>query len=215
MKRRFHVRSDANEYFSVIIGSNQPRTDSWSMSHRQHTIRDMVVHVNSTGLNRIRRAVLIRFLALAWAFDSNINQLGDGDNRDLGVKNDAKNDVNRGSLNVHGVHGALTQSSEKPRPALIWLMILIWSRVYGTEQVVTITYSEAMLISGASKQISCAIFYYFRFIIYWRLRSRLLFISKNWKLITADSYKVITLSVRVPVKRFKCGQSQNDKLTIK
>ena len=35
----------------------------------------------------------------------------------------------------------------------------VQSRLYGT-------YSEAMLISGASKQISCAIFYIFDLIIY-------------------------------------------------
>ena len=43
---------------------------------------------------------------------------------------------------------------------------------YGYSEFRNNTYSEAMLISGASKQISCAIFYIFDLIIYWRFEPK-------------------------------------------
>ena len=69
-------------------------------------------------------------LALAFAVtsDGNIDQLGDGDDGDLSVQNNAK----------RGLLDCFTQNRGKTD---------------GT------TYSEAMLISGASKQISCVILF--------------------------------------------------------
>ena len=76
-------------------------------------------------------------LALAVTSDGNIDQLGDGDDGDLGVQDDAKQKLKfQSQIPIFN-----SKKSQK-------------------------TYSEAMLISGASKQISCAIFYIFDLIIY-------------------------------------------------
>ena len=79
-------------------------------------------------------------LALAVTGDGNIDELGDGDDGNLGVQDDAE-------IILLGIGSAI-------RPFGSWI------NLEGT-------YSEAMLISGASKQISSAILYYFSiFIIY-------------------------------------------------
>ena len=72
-------------------------------------------------------------LAFAVTSDGNIDELGDGDDGNLGVQDDAKIIVMICSLEI-------------------------MLKIFGFQGLQKYTYSEAMLISGASKQISCAIF---------------------------------------------------------
>ena len=76
--------------------------------------------------------------ALAWSGDRDVNQFGNSDDWDTGVQDDAKNKILFSGHLVKTSHLSLVTK--------------------------VITYSEAMLISGASKQISCAILYNYIFV---------------------------------------------------